>query len=541
MPILKLLCRCRARFSAIQNQSTVDILEELLLNHIIFPTRASFLKSKSWRKEPTEFSSSLSMENLMSPLLEALDPHRSFHNKADPEISPIPMLFSVAVRSLPRDSPKQRSVEDSWLRHLFGYLTSCASTFAPSSTEAQQSGQYITTLNLMLRVALDNKVHLDGAVIESNMAHVLEISEVVLNSPCKPMFWTFIGLCLEADPRILTTSSQDILSGHVNSKRTPNKFLQSLLSKVTFSGRKLSSDSESYYTTKLNKIVLPLAEAFAKARNLTSFVYHWQDQLANYQLEGPHLQVATSSTFRVRCIWEDEMILQAVGRLIDSTLTAGQIDSLLQNSYTNLASLSFANSDGCSRFLANIIIVDCIVGSIWRESVWTQLAETACTIYWEIWPLVLNLPAGQEPQVWRLWRILATLKEHCPLVKSSLVEQQVEHQLMAKAAKYFTRLVFKSKTAGQDYADELHAFSFMLRTASAQGREGEISDLIINSITIAVEALLEYSRANSDDMNRSVPTGFTKHWNGRNDTLSSVKSLLLGCIGHLIKFPTIIR
>lgn len=494
-----------------------------------------------------EDQSSLTAEHLLRPLAgtpNATSEEFSLINSADLVTWAIPLLFSVTIRSLPRVTPKERSIEDSWLRHLFGQLEHCASTLVSQMGPTLQTPRYTSTLNSMVRDALDHKVRLDDSICRVILAQVLNLSDEEFDTPDTPRYWTLIGLCLEIDANFFVTSSFVDKSSEGNQAVIPNKNLVSLLLRITETDGKSTAYSDINYNAKLLRVVLPLAEAFANARNLMAFLIHWEEQLTICQ---QRFSGVTPVSCPSKCIWEDEMLILLVGRLIESSLTTGQMEQVFQRIYINLIPPASVASKDHSRFIADSVILDSVISGLARDSALIQLVETVHLIYLSLLGIVSSASNWPAEKSWRLWRILTTLNERWPLLQMSITCKEAERLALDEAVKLINHSVSaEAMNVGQVYLKELPAFSFILSMASVQGIETDTSQRAADRTTSVIETILNYRQSLCDSMSLGlieypVSTQLIAQWDMQNERIISVDVLLVGYIAQIITFPTLFR
>ena len=527
--------------------TTIQLLEHLLVQNVILPARASFISSKSWKKEVGEDRSPLTADFLLlCPLIEtsnAISRELTLISNVDLVTSVIPLLFSVAIRSLPRVTPKQRSIEDSWLRHLFGKLEHCASELVSQSTPNLQSSQYISILDRMLRDALAHKVRLDDSTCGVIISRVLSRSDGEFNPPDNPHYWTLIGLCLEIDPDIFVTAhSIDKSSG--GNRNVPNQNLASLLSRITGNNGQSTPYSDANYNAKLLKVALPLAGAFANSRDLTTFLFHWEEQLTICQQRRPEF---TANSGLAKNIWEDERLISLVGRLIDSSLTISQIEQILQKKNTSITSPASVATEDLSKSFTDALIIDCVVNGLTKESTLSQLVATVHSLYLSILGIVLSASNWPAEQSWRLWRTLTALNERWPLLKTSINRCEAERLALNEALELVNLSLSTEATfVGQVYPRELHAFSFILSLASVQRIKPDTPQPEVDRTTSVIEAILNCWQSLYDSMSlgpiqHPVSTQFIGHLDKQSERFISVNILLVGYIAQIITFPSILR
>ncbi|MCJ1462635.1 hypothetical protein MMC07_001237 [Pseudocyphellaria aurata] len=538
LPILQNLRVYESLSSSSPREFTIiQALEHLLVQYIILPARASFTKSKSWNSAAREDQASLTAEILLRPLAgtsDAKSRESSLVNSADLVTSAIPLLFRIAIHSLSRITSKHRSIEDSWLRHLFSQLEHC------TSKSVLQLPHYISILIRMLRDALDHKVRLDDLVCAVVLPKVLNNSEGGFDTPDAPLYWTLIGLCLEIDANFFLTSVNENSQG--NSGVTPNKNLASLLSQITETDGKMTPYGD-INTAKLSKIVLPLAQAFAHARDLAAFLFIWEQQLTVCQQQR---SVTTSNSVLPRSVWEDEKLILFVGHLIESSLTAGQIELVFQKIHTCFTSLESAGSTDRSNSLADLVILDSLVSGLAKESILSQLIVTVRPLYLCILGIVSDASNWPARQLWRFWRILTTFKERWPQLQGSITCKEAERLATDRAQELVHHsLSAEATNMGQVYLRKLYAFSFILSHASVQDIETDTTRSITDRATSVIETILSYRQSLCDNMSLGLieypmSTELVAQWDTQDDKISSVEVLLVGYICQIVTLPCVL-
>lgn len=541
LPVLYFLTTCkRLETSCPTSKTLFKVLEELLLKNVLLPIRAFFLNSGKLSKSRNSELSSPPTQDLLAPLA------RTYYAEADKmfgrkspglALLPISILFSIAVQYLPRITPKQRSLEDSWLQNLFSQLVQYASMSNSASKLVPPSENYVLTVNQMLQVVADHNVRLSTFKIESLLS---EVSRVLDGKIDIPNYWDLVGLCINIDATTLINTSS-VSGGSQESKpRRLNEQMASLLSIVTTTGWSTILDTSSDYSTKLVQFILPLAKAFAKARDLIGFISLWQEQLAICQRDRPSMKPIASVANYARSVWEDEELLQLVARLVETSLTVGQIEVLLQKAKFNLAPFETAVSID-SEFLADMVVLDCIINARLTESYLDQLANFAHIAYTSILNMVSSEISWPIEHRWRFWRILTTIHQHWFIPHHSSKFQLAEQQAIEKAVRTVNGLMTGEKSAKQEFSEDVCMFMFMLSVASASK---------MNETTLHVGSAIEILSDGLNVLQNASEAGFQHkngvlelpiQWNGQIHTIDSKEVAVLGCISQLIAYPNILR
>lgn len=526
-------------YSSSKKEEISKALEQLLVKNIILPARASYFAAQNPKKTEIEAGALLSVETLLAPLANVSDVNiggASVRNVHELFIPAIPLLFSVAVQSLPRNTPQQRSVDDPWLRYLFGQLRNIS-----FSNTVLQHKHHISNLNWMLREALNHRVRLDNKILEAILAQVMNIANEDFNSPDASTCWSFINLCLRIDanvfifPSSVDRSRNDILA--------PNRYLNFLLLQLSGGSWKSSPESDPNYNFKMVHVIQPLVKAYTNTRDLTTFISHWHEQIILCKQQQRMLAVDVPRYRNSETIWEDEELILEVGRMVEASLTTAQISDLLQNISAKLP-VTHAAIQCDSRSMADLVILESIISGLSKESYLDHLTGDAHSIYLSISSILSGKPGWAGDHTWRLWRILSIFNERWSLPRHSEAAKQAERLAMTKAADSINNALRTGvEDVGTSFVTELHAFSFMLKRGPMRSCKSELDNHHISS---AIQAILNSRRSACDhvrlklDWSRTPPE-FSASWNAQHDTIKSVDVLVIGCIAQILTSPAILR
>lgn len=525
--------------SSSKKEETSKALEQLLVNNVILPARSSYFAAKNWNQTEIEAESSLSVEAILAPLAKALSVSiggtsvRTFQPLSIPAI---PILFSVAVQSLPRDTPRERSLDDPWLQYLFGQLHNIS-----YSNTMLQHKHHISNLNWMLREALNHSVRLDSTTLEAILAQVMNIAHEDFNSPDAATCWTLINLCLQIDANVFTSSSSAGRSR--NDIPVPNKYLDFLFLQLSTRSWKSSHQSDPDYNFKMVKVIKPLAKAYTNTHDLSTFISHWREQITLCKQQQNTLAVDVPRYRNSGTIWEDEELILLVGRMAESSLTTAQIRALLQKISAKLPLTHPAIQCG-SRSTADLVILESIISGLSRESNLDHFTGVAHSIYISICSILSGKPDWAGDHRWRLWRILSVFNERWSLPRHSEAAEQAERLAMAKAADSICYAIrVDGEDVGRNLATELHAFSFILKKVRVRSGKSELDNHYISS---TIQAILNSRQSACDYMRLNVdwsraPPAFSVSWNAQNDSIKSVDMLVIGCIAQILTSPAVLR
>lgn len=511
-------------------------LKQLLVNNIILPARASYFAAQNRKETEAEAGATLSVETLLAPLAKVSNVNirvASVRNVQALSIPAIPLLFSVAVHSLPRNTPRQRSLDDPWLRHLFSHLRNIS-----FSNTMLQHKQHVSNLNCMLRGALKHRVRLDSTTLEAILAQVMNVANEDFNSPDAHTYWALINLCLRIDANVFISSFS---ADHTrNDIPAPNRYLNFLLLQLSGGSWKSSPRSDPNYHFKMMHVIQPLVKAYTNARDLTTFISHWREQIILRKQQQNTLAVDVSGHCNSETLWEDEELILQVGRMVEASLTTAQITELLRNISAKLPATHAAIQ--CDlRSTADLVILESIIRGLSKESNLDHLTGDAHSIYLSI-SSMLSGWAGDHR--WRLWRILSIFNERWSLPRHSEAAKQADQLAMIKATDSISNAIIAGvEDVGIGFVTELHAFSFMLKRGPVRSVKSELD---IHHISSAIQAILNSRKSAFDHVRLKVdwsrtPPEFLASWNAQNATLKSVDVLVIGCIAQILTSPSILR
>lgn len=265
-------------------------LEQLLARNIIIPARASYEAENETDHENA--SNATLLKRLAGDVLSR-----------SPRFAPV--LFKLAVRCLPPHGIRRRRPgEMAWLQAVFN---TCKVSIWDSSESVIRLSNTNIALGNLLKSAMDCSVVLDLPLLRSI------VSESAFTS--KETDWSMVATVIKLDSNVfLISESMDDL-------------LQDLLKRITSAtiedGKRLSQDQLCC------DIVVPLMGEFAKARNLSSFVHHWYEQLRvfeEHRLKSKPIQSGIPDP----CVWEDDRLQVKMIELMESTLTVQQVGELME-------------------------------------------------------------------------------------------------------------------------------------------------------------------------------------------------------------------
>ena len=460
-----------------ESTNAVQALEGLVISYIILPARLAHLNAI----QPLDLQNSDIPADLLDDLLASATANENLDTPLKDSLNPATMLYSIAIKCRPRRTPKQRRIESSWLQKLIAHVAESSSFFeSPMHPVDRHTNPYVI-LRDMLRIALDHDVHFDSSFLERVLKHLFDFFDISVTT-----HWEIVSLCMAMDANVLVNASQSSAVNGEASQGVPNKLLQSLFENIIKHGRESSIDNVLSNTTKnataaehftiLKGIILPLAHAFAKSRNLAGFLRYWQEQLITSQYSDYSWDVS---------IWENNELQQVVEELVDPSLTVAQIEKVVLTIKDEIASMSehairdTAISKAC---ISRLVVLECVFAGCTTQLTLHRLSNTVSSFYSMVLQLVItntSLPRHFKSSV---WRILSTINVRWPT-------QEGDSNAIVGAAKMAFATVIeesqgvdeieedsmistKADTARQIYREKFQAFRFVLSFASVEALNG---------------------------------------------------------------------
>ncbi|KAL8661726.1 MAG: hypothetical protein Q9202_005348 [Teloschistes flavicans] len=478
-----------------------DTLEDLLLQHIVVPTREIFHNAKTPRVARDDEMGEPNVDELLGPLQRLVPGVDTECQKTSSMLRPIVHLHSIIIKYTPLDKSKHRVSERAWLQFMFDRITTHASILVVPSPAATSA------LKEMLKTLLAKNLRLEIASLE----RILSFVSHLLGDKQDLVDWDIISLCLKMDPDVFVVpavSPETILG---KSARIPNQFLRALYDQSYFLTGSLRTPSPKIHQGVLEDVLIPLIDGFVHARDLAGFIEHWITSLECSRL---HLwrteQVVSQASNDIatedgslidngQTLWEHETLRQAVTGHIEARLTTGQIDTILQNAETILLDATYsADNVKHETILANVVIVDCVLGGCTSENTVAQLSRTVQKLY----PTLLTIAtsarlASSHP--WRVWRCIASISNRW---KAQLGKRPEICSMEEKAAwRALELLSHMGESQAVKIDDLLQSCNFMLsvlHNVTSPLRE-EYSERLIQSITNATRLYGDYVSASSSE------------------------------------------
>lgn len=445
----------------------IGVLEDLLLQHIVNPARDTFETLKKARADMDDEGQGDKIGSLLAPLRNHIARHE-YQSTSQAEsveaIHPVACFYNITTKHTPLSTSKERITSRPWLQYLFNRLSdqlSRPTTMSPQTFNQPQD--YPVAIKQMLEILVAYKINLGTSTLE----RVLTQASKILNKETEQVNWHIVGLCLKIDSDVFVIPN-DSERANTSSRRTPNKFLAALFTRLNDLPDPSQKANDEKLAMVMRNVLVPLVEGFAHARDLIGFINYWISNLTKSRESTTELspqpapndssKESSSHSQKARSIWEHEALLQAVAGLIESHLTVGQIETILQEAHTAVESAdTVSDPNTWSTFSTSLVILDCVYNGCTNENTISKLSMTVQSSYLALSSLCTaeNIPVTLR---WRVWRCIATIKNRWD---ANLTPSPDIHGLEENAALYALQIQ-SEKNAGEDPKGRLHSFHFLL-------------------------------------------------------------------------------
>ena len=482
LPVLQLLDTCRQRPTPTEEMAgVIKSLEELVVDHIVLPLRDSFLGLKPATELGTEVAFTSFNDHMVSMLRQFLpqleSPFLRAEWKTDKHLalSLISLLFDIAIRCRPRNTPKLRKIENPWLEQLFIKLATCAENLFQPASSVRAQKDHIRVIKWMLRKAVDHQVRLSHSTIEGFLDQASGLfqsgSDSHTETRCdteddNQIEWGLVSLCILNGSDAFVVPSSSASDHETYAYRPPNKYLSALFQNITAQICYESLEEDKDYDFKLLHVIEPLCDAFIGARDLPGFLEHWREQLnivqERQESHGKYFDLVPS-------IWEDERLLLYVAHLVEPSLITGQIHRVLSTAARDLTpSMPSALCDQ-SMSLASLVILDCVCTDLSKDETIFKLESIALSVFSLLAELISRPSSIPSPHNWRIWRIQEKIADRWSSLRDSSLFKGKAHPAICMASDMFNRISSELTLHDNVYLkQELYAFRFLLKFAAME-------------------------------------------------------------------------
>ncbi|KAF3398525.1 hypothetical protein F1880_006375 [Penicillium rolfsii] len=492
-------------------------IERIVALHVLIPAREAFFarggSGIDYSKEEPDWSSVKPVTDTFRPIIGELSviqmtpeksgsDSRSFHPSWR-SIELLPELFDNAVRAVPRNDFRRQTHEAPWLETLFVAVAELAYSTAKEEEPATFSARFVSVLEDLLRIALDRSV---GLSLQTILTHAGYTG--LLEQGLEQVQWNVTALVISLGVDVFLPNS---------GLRDASKLLDALLDKIMLQWRSDSSKDTKVYHTIKNDIVIPLLRGFAGARDLTSFMEIWHDQLVI--LEEARV---CNNNLPFFSVWEDDDLCDAFADLTRTSLTGANFAALLQTAASATRAENGKISESSASY-AKFVVIE----ATFRSKVLTADSEETLSQLLET--LISTLSSKQMFHWrWRLWRFVRNLLQNNLLAADSVLDKAIR-PLVSIAAKSLHRNHKNLAKAPLAPLESWEIYRFALQVVKAKPSDEQLE--AFTDISKDVTKLVSSITQEDSQASTEAP------WNGRIDTLSSPTTLALAYTLALVREP----
>ncbi|KAG9191235.1 hypothetical protein G6011_09323 [Alternaria panax] len=334
----------------------IAALDKLLARHLLAPSRAAFFTdadtvAHSASAGANSTSAGLktrdaealagNLEPLRAKLLQAAqieDGGDALPTELASLFNTVPHVLDLAIRASPSRTPKSRSMEKPWLQAVFSALAECAGCSLVTPPEYITRPAAVAALSGAIRVLQVHEVNLSSDLIKNIFWYHCGVKYPERQD--KQVHWSLIASLIELDSSVFAVESK--VGARAQEHQTDlaefvfEKISTTELEGSTFSGA--GSDAQLGRAAILERIINPLMLAFVRNRNLLGFIRRWDDQLVKSYRHGKRKALQNGQEI----VWEDRALYGSLAESFESSLTQGQITTLIQEHAERLAQLGGA-------------------------------------------------------------------------------------------------------------------------------------------------------------------------------------------------------
>ncbi|KAL8966531.1 MAG: hypothetical protein Q9183_003333, partial [Haloplaca sp. 2 TL-2023] len=488
VPVLKLLTTLESftTVSPVLNE-VQHMLEDVLLLHVIVPVRVSFENRRRSRDAQDKEAAGAGIDEILTPLEDLTSSSNSLSHQTEKYSQCIAGLFHMVIKHTPLATAKQRTAEKSWLQYMFDHITRHAVILTDLPIAHHSSEYPVEALKMMLKMLSEKGMQLEKPTLRKILT---EISNMFDGRPGE-VEWELISLCLRMDPDVFVVPEAPDGSNTGSTKGSPNEFLVALAATLSDLARRPPRVSQYMMEEMVEHVIVPLVNGFADARNLSGFVNHWRFWLLRHHLRNQNSEKQSSANPQATSnVWEDERVLQEVAKLIEARMTAKQVDAMLLEANSALAT-DFAGSSlehRISALVAELVILDCILHACSTDDICAKVSETSTKIYSALVSMLLSWQAYPVPK-WRIYRCMTVLKrrwiaeidEESDMMKGEATVVSSALEMFAKADTH----------EGLEDVEELEqAFNYTIAVIGKASRS--LSGELARSLIVAISKALNH-------------------------------------------------
>lgn len=508
-------------------------IEKLIALHVVLPARSTFMESGGAgidysKDEDPDWSAVQPVTSTFKPLFEdrsgvdmdcngmhvditSKDPCVFAATWKSAEL--IPTFYNIVARSVPRDSFRRQNTEASWLETVFVALAELA--YSSSRKSSGNASGFIPLLEQLFIVVRARKINLS---LHTFLTHAAYTGLLKGKENPNEVRWSLTTLLIDLGVDIFLPNS-----GFKDSSRLLDSLLQSLQHIQSD-----STDKETYQTVK-EKVVIPLLQAFATARDLPTFVGLWHEQLFQTEISrgsGRPSSIANGAY----SVWEDDDLAAAYREAIKTTLSDTHLKAQIETAIPVIITDSGLISHTPESY-ASFVILEA-GSSTWGQNGLPGLRVDLITGFVEAVNKSVATDAEKLHWSWRLWRLTRNL---IPISLKTLQNSPND------VARKFEKTAFEV-TDAQNILDHdpgskarqeaLEACRFLLRIVNDLDYSALRLESMVYEITYRICSLLNHL------LEKEIKE--LSGWNGRVQDIETLSQLGTACVTCILEFPRLL-
>ncbi|KAJ9665676.1 hypothetical protein H2201_004160 [Coniosporium apollinis] len=465
-------------------EGSIRQLEQLLARHVFIPSRTAYFAASQVRTSTAQTARqdfpNDTLRELLQPIksyivASAPDDHsgaKEGEQKPENAFGAIPLLLDVAIRCSPNLTIKRKHTEAPWINQVFTVLMDCTCATKPEAPNSSLAQMQAQTLESLLDIIIKRKMSLNENVLKtvidghSGNLHASDVTGEVR--------WSLIAKVVDLDPDIFIDRRKPSRTDRDDmSVPTVTTGLADVVSRMDFPSDAQEFSRDIPWRIVIDSVLMPLMRAYARNRNLVSFLTVWQVQLEHQlsmwlaDVEEQNVSNRPPVPGRRPVIWEDSELIKALRPLLETSLTSKQIAEELTSygssihelresieeddeiamigdgkSSTSSSSESFLNgpprklSLDClpsgKRHLwasaaASHVVLDAMLGAIHSDSLIEELLPQLQSLFTDLSVLAANEKVNCCELLPGIWRLLGRLHElMLPFLEESALEAHRE-------------------------------------------------------------------------------------------------------------------
>ncbi|KAL3467980.1 Urb2/Npa2 family-domain-containing protein [Aspergillus heterothallicus] len=508
---LRLLhCVRASQLDTDERTRVLNAAERLIALHVVLPARAGFFSRGGsgidYSSSEPDWSPVQPITDHFRPILCAEELSNQVETKKRLHWSTadlIPEFFTVATRSVARNTFRKKTNEEPWLETLFVAVAELAFSLVRTEGEPSFMPRFVNVLEQLFRVALmwDVRLSLHTLLTHARYTGLLkdDLSEVE---------WSLTALLIELGVDIFLPNS-----GLADS----NNFLEALLKKIFLrwqSGVSTDGNTEIIKTG----IVLPLLRGFTSARDLSTFMEIWYQQLGDVEAARHAADNRGLAT-----VWEDDDLCNAFGDLLRNPLYQNLAAAQMRAAATEMSGDGGLIINTSADSYGQVVILE---AGLRKRPV--NLAEADAALESALSTIISALSSTQVFHWrWRLWRLVRSILNN----NLHRIDVDISANMMnltAVATESIRRCHQESSSKLSARLECIEAYQFIL-AVSKHANGG------VKLPTVIKEATEFIRKISTQDALQSMGSP----WDGRSETIDSPTTLSLAYFLTLVGSPAV--